>query len=243
MARYYCDYCDSRCSNNSSSVRKQHNEGNLHRRNVYAYYAQFIGKDVQDKVDAVIAAFEDKVSRGLVTPTYKTFPPQAPAAAAPAPVAAPGPAQAVTEPEPANETGSSSSSSESSDESDGSEGGAAGDDDVASDDFMLTEITPAAAGATSVKDEGDSASGGEDERPAKRARTSEAVGGSPAASEKREGEPRPAEQTDAAPVVAASENVESSTAPALPDDLAVNQSAEADTPAGSDRNDSDMEMD
>lgn len=74
MARYYCDYCDARCSNNSSSVRTQHNNGNLHRRNVSAFYSQFIGKDVQDKVDAIVVAFEAKVARGEVVPTYATFP-------------------------------------------------------------------------------------------------------------------------------------------------------------------------
>jgi U1 zinc finger len=74
MARYYCDYCDARCSNNSSSVRTQHNNGNLHRRNVSAYYTQFIGKDVQDKIDAVVQVFEGKVARGDVIPTYATFP-------------------------------------------------------------------------------------------------------------------------------------------------------------------------
>lgn len=74
MARYYCDYCDARCSNNSASVRAQHNNGNLHRRNVSAFYSQFIGKDVQDKIDAIVAAFEAKVARGEVVPTYATFP-------------------------------------------------------------------------------------------------------------------------------------------------------------------------
>lgn len=78
MARYYCDYCDARCSNNSASVRTQHNSGNLHRRNVSAYYSQFIGKDVQDKIDAIIATFDAKVARGEVIPTYATFPRPAP---------------------------------------------------------------------------------------------------------------------------------------------------------------------
>lgn len=59
-------------------MRTQHNNGNLHRRNVAAYYAQFIGKETQEKIDKVVDAFEEKVTQGLVVPSYTTYPPPAP---------------------------------------------------------------------------------------------------------------------------------------------------------------------
>jgi hypothetical protein len=51
-------------------------------RHVAAFYSQFIGLDAQRKVDAIVEAFEAKIARGEVRPSYSTYPPSAPVAAA-----------------------------------------------------------------------------------------------------------------------------------------------------------------
>eukprot|EP00166_Cyanidium_caldarium_P005006 ctg_5700.g657 len=50
MGKYYCDYCDVYLTHDSTAVRKQHNDGNRHRMNVYD--------------------FERRVALGLAVPTY-----------------------------------------------------------------------------------------------------------------------------------------------------------------------------
>ncbi|XP_049848967.1 U1 small nuclear ribonucleoprotein C-like [Schistocerca gregaria] len=41
MPKYYCDYCDTFLTHDSTSVRKSHIKGNKHRAAVLAYYEQF----------------------------------------------------------------------------------------------------------------------------------------------------------------------------------------------------------
>jgi len=68
--QYFCEYCDVYLTHDSAAVRKQHNDGNRHRMNVAEYYKQFIGADMQRRIDRVVAQFEAKVAAGLVVPTY-----------------------------------------------------------------------------------------------------------------------------------------------------------------------------
>ena len=42
MPRYYCYYCDVNLTHDSPAVRKLHNSGVKHRKNVLTYYAQFL---------------------------------------------------------------------------------------------------------------------------------------------------------------------------------------------------------
>jgi U1 zinc finger len=70
MGKCYCDYCDVFLTHDSVAVRKQHNDGNRHRQNVCEYYRQFVGKEGQDKVNAVVAEFEMLVAKGMVRPSF-----------------------------------------------------------------------------------------------------------------------------------------------------------------------------
>mmetsp|Transcript_436 Transcript_436/g.1492 ORF Transcript_436/g.1492 Transcript_436/m.1492 type:complete len:145 (+) Transcript_436:297-731(+) len=70
MGKYYCDYCDVYLTHDSPAVRKQHNDGNRHKQCVCEYYREYVGQQVQKQIDAIIASFEQRVSHGLVMPTF-----------------------------------------------------------------------------------------------------------------------------------------------------------------------------
>lgn len=70
MGKCYCDYCDVFLTNDSVAVRKQHNEGNRHKYNVCEYYRQYMGQKLQEQIDDIVAAFQVKVARGIVRPSY-----------------------------------------------------------------------------------------------------------------------------------------------------------------------------
>ena len=44
--RYYCEYCDIYLTSLSASIRKQHNKGKNHKRNVQQYYGQFMKPNI-----------------------------------------------------------------------------------------------------------------------------------------------------------------------------------------------------
>lgn len=75
MGKCYCDYCDVFLTNDSVAVRKQHNEGNRHKYNVCEYYRQYVGQQLQQQMDDIVAQFELDVARGLLRPTYGLPPP------------------------------------------------------------------------------------------------------------------------------------------------------------------------
>lgn len=61
MPKYYCDYCDTFLTHDSTSVRKSHIEGIRHQAAVRAYYAQFV-KDYHDAPDRDTLRFEQAKS-------------------------------------------------------------------------------------------------------------------------------------------------------------------------------------
>lgn len=75
MGKCYCDYCDVFLTNDSVAVRKQHNEGNRHKYNVCEYYRQYVGQQLQQQIDDIVAQFELDVARGMLRPTYGLPPP------------------------------------------------------------------------------------------------------------------------------------------------------------------------
>lgn len=70
MGKCYCDYCDVFLTNDSVTVRKQHNEGNRHKHNVCEYYRHYIGQKLQEEIDDIVQLFEIRVSRGEIRPSY-----------------------------------------------------------------------------------------------------------------------------------------------------------------------------
>lgn len=70
MGKCYCDYCDVFLTNDSVAVRKQHNDGNRHKYNVCEYYRQYIGQQLQEKIDLIVQNFERRVASGSIIPTY-----------------------------------------------------------------------------------------------------------------------------------------------------------------------------
>lgn len=75
MGKCYCDYCDVFLTNDSVAVRKQHNEGNRHKYNVCEYYRQYVGQQLQQQIDDIVAQFELDVARGILRPSYGLPPP------------------------------------------------------------------------------------------------------------------------------------------------------------------------
>lgn len=70
MGKCYCDYCDVFLTNDSVAVRKQHNDGNRHKYNVCEYYRNYMGQQLQERIDDIVQQFEIKVARSLIRPTY-----------------------------------------------------------------------------------------------------------------------------------------------------------------------------
>ncbi|KAK3620816.1 U1 small nuclear ribonucleoprotein C [Elasticomyces elasticus] len=57
MPKYFCDYCDVYLTHDSMSVRKAHNSGRNHLRNVVDYY-QAIGQEkAQSVIDSITASY------------------------------------------------------------------------------------------------------------------------------------------------------------------------------------------
>ncbi|KAF2224060.1 U1 zinc finger-domain-containing protein [Elsinoe ampelina] len=56
MPKYFCDYCDVYLTHDSMSVRKAHNSGRNHLRNVIDYYQQIGHERAQSVIDSITQA-------------------------------------------------------------------------------------------------------------------------------------------------------------------------------------------
>eukprot|EP00041_Stephanoeca_diplocostata_P007229 m.101097 g.101097 ORF g.101097 m.101097 type:complete len:153 (-) comp16792_c0_seq1:394-852(-) len=54
MPKYYCDYCDTYLTHDSSSVRKTHNSGRKHKDNVRAYYEKWVDENIPGGMVALV---------------------------------------------------------------------------------------------------------------------------------------------------------------------------------------------
>src|SRR5689334_20419049 len=52
MPKFFCDYCDVYLTHDSMSVRKAHNSGRNHLRNVQAYYEQISSDQTQQVINS-----------------------------------------------------------------------------------------------------------------------------------------------------------------------------------------------
>ena len=57
MPKYFCDYCDVYLTHDSMSVRKAHNSGRNHLRNVVDYYQQIGQEKAQSVIDSITASY------------------------------------------------------------------------------------------------------------------------------------------------------------------------------------------
>lgn len=57
MPKYFCDYCDVYLTHDSMSVRKAHNNGRNHLRNVVDYYQQIGQEKAQSVIDSITASY------------------------------------------------------------------------------------------------------------------------------------------------------------------------------------------
>jgi len=59
MPKYFCDYCDVYLTHDSMSVRKAHNSGRNHLRNVVDYYQQIGHEKAQSVIDSITSSYAD----------------------------------------------------------------------------------------------------------------------------------------------------------------------------------------
>jgi hypothetical protein len=57
MPKFFCDYCDVYLTHDSMSVRKAHNNGRNHLRNVQAYYEQISSDQTQQVINSITDAY------------------------------------------------------------------------------------------------------------------------------------------------------------------------------------------
>ncbi|KAF2036428.1 zf-U1-domain-containing protein, partial [Setomelanomma holmii] len=57
MPKFFCDYCDVYLTHDSMSVRKAHNNGRNHLRNVQAYYEQISSEQTQQVINSITDAY------------------------------------------------------------------------------------------------------------------------------------------------------------------------------------------
>jgi U1 small nuclear ribonucleoprotein C len=67
MPKFFCDYCDVYLTHDSMSVRKAHNSGRNHLRNVQAYYEQISSDQTQQVINSITDAYN---SEGQANPLY-----------------------------------------------------------------------------------------------------------------------------------------------------------------------------
>jgi U1 small nuclear ribonucleoprotein C len=68
MPKFFCDYCDVYLTHDSMSVRKAHNNGRNHLRNVQAYYEQISSDQTQQVINSITDAYN---SEGQANPLYQ----------------------------------------------------------------------------------------------------------------------------------------------------------------------------
>jgi U1 small nuclear ribonucleoprotein C len=59
MPKFFCDYCDVYLTHDSMSVRKAHNSGRNHMRNVIDYYQQIGHEKAQNVIDSITNSYND----------------------------------------------------------------------------------------------------------------------------------------------------------------------------------------
>jgi len=57
MPKFFCDYCDVYLTHDSMSVRKSHNTGRNHLRNVTEYYQQIGHEKAQSVIDSITSSY------------------------------------------------------------------------------------------------------------------------------------------------------------------------------------------
>ncbi|KAK7739215.1 U1 small nuclear ribonucleoprotein C [Cytospora paraplurivora] len=57
MPKFFCDYCDVYLTHDSMSVRKAHNSGRNHLRNVIDYYQQIGHEKAQSVIDSITSSY------------------------------------------------------------------------------------------------------------------------------------------------------------------------------------------
>lgn len=67
MPKFFCDYCDVYLTHDSMSVRKAHNSGRNHLRNVQAYYEQISSDQTQQVINSITDAYN---LEGQANPLY-----------------------------------------------------------------------------------------------------------------------------------------------------------------------------
>jgi U1 small nuclear ribonucleoprotein C len=65
MPRFFCEYCDVYLTHDSMSVRKAHNSGRNHIRNVVEYYQQIGHEKTQSVIDSIASSY---TAEGLPQP-------------------------------------------------------------------------------------------------------------------------------------------------------------------------------
>jgi U1 small nuclear ribonucleoprotein C len=64
MPKFFCDYCDVYLTHDSMSVRKAHNSGRNHLRNVVEYYQQIGHEKAQSVIDSITNSYADAGQSG-----------------------------------------------------------------------------------------------------------------------------------------------------------------------------------
>ena len=64
MPKFFCDYCDVYLTHDSMSVRKAHNSGRNHLRNVVDYYQQIGHEKAQSVIDSITNSYADAGQSG-----------------------------------------------------------------------------------------------------------------------------------------------------------------------------------
>jgi len=83
MPKFFCDYCDVYLTHDSMSVRKAHNSGRNHLRNVVDYYQQIGHEKAQSVIDSITSSYaaEGQSSSNPMlgqNPGVQPFPPPPP---------------------------------------------------------------------------------------------------------------------------------------------------------------------
>ncbi|BCR96018.1 putative U1 snRNP complex component Yhc1 [Aspergillus luchuensis] len=74
MPKFFCDYCDVYLTHDSMSVRKAHNAGRNHLRNVLEYYQQIGQEKAQSVIDSITSSY---AAEGQAVPNPAMAPPGA----------------------------------------------------------------------------------------------------------------------------------------------------------------------
>lgn len=72
MPRFFCEYCDVYLTHDSMSVRKAHNSGRNHLRNVIDYYQQIGHEKTQSVIDSIASSYS---AEGLQQPNLNLVQP------------------------------------------------------------------------------------------------------------------------------------------------------------------------